>query len=63
MIENDRSRVDIIDQLYATRKAIKMADIIFMKNYLASTVSDVIRTVNKKKKIGDFMDSICRFIN
>ena len=34
MIENDRSRVDIINQIYAARRAINMVGLIYMKDHL-----------------------------
>lgn len=63
MLEKNRSHIEIVDQLYATRKAINMVGIFFMKNHLAATVSDVMRSDKKKKEIDDFMNSVHRFIN
>ncbi len=63
MIENDRSRVDVINQIYAARKAINMVGLIFMKDHLETSVSDAIRSRNNDKKIDDLMDTIYRFIN
>jgi DNA-binding FrmR family transcriptional regulator len=62
MIENDRSRVDIINQIYAARRAINMVGLIYMKDHLETSVSDAIRSRNNNKKIDDLMDTIYRFI-
>jgi DNA-binding FrmR family transcriptional regulator len=62
MIENDRSRVDIINQIYAARRAINMVGLIYMKDHLEISVSDAIRSGNNDKKIDDLMDTIYRFI-
>ena len=62
MIENDRSRVDIINQIYAARRAINMVGLIFMKDHLETSVSDAIRSRKNEKKIDDLMDTIYRFI-
>ena len=63
MIENDRSRVDIINQIYAARRAINMVGLIYMKDHLETSVSDAIRSRKNDKKIDDLMDTIYRFIN
>ncbi len=63
MIENNRSCVDIIDQIYATRKAVNRIGVLFMKSHLTTTVSDVMRAGNKKEEIDGLMNSIYRFIN
>ncbi len=63
MIENERSRVDVINQIYAARKAINMVGLIFMKDHLETSVSDAIRSRKNDKKIDDLMDTIYRFIN
>jgi DNA-binding FrmR family transcriptional regulator len=62
MLENDRSRVDIIVQMYAARKALNMVSLFFLKIHLAVAVSEVIQFGNKKKHIDDFMDSLYMFI-
>ena len=63
MIENDRSHVEIMHQMFAARKAITMIGIILMKSHLAASVSNNMQTGNKKKDIDDLLNSIYRFIN
>jgi DNA-binding FrmR family transcriptional regulator len=62
MIENDRSRVDIINQIYAARKAINMVGLMYMKDHLETSVSDAIRSRNNDNNIDDLMATIYRFI-
>jgi DNA-binding FrmR family transcriptional regulator len=63
MIENDRSQVEILDQIFAARKAINMIGIILIKSHLAASSLSSKQTDSNKKEIDDFLNSIYRFVN
>ena len=62
MLEERRYCIDVIQQLTAARRALDQVSLKIMSGHINTCVSEAIRRQEGKRKIGELMQTINRFV-